>query len=610
MTTDLATVLALLVMAIVMFAINRPRMDVVALLVIAALPLTGIITLEETLAGFSDPNIILIAMLFVLGEALVRTGVAQRTGDLLVRYSAASETRLVVLLMVAVAGIGAFMSSTGVVAIFIPIVLRIATNIGAAPGRLMMPLSAAALISGMMTLVATAPNLVLDSLLQRAGYEGWNFFAFTPFGLPVLVLAVGYMLVARRWLAADSKAAPPSRPRLADWITSYGLAEREFRLRIAPDSPLAHQRLDQLDLRGTAGVNILGIERASPYGRRLIQPMADTILQTDDALFLDFFGKEGTDIEEFCRLHGLQRLPMTGSYFMDHAQEIGMAEFIVPPGSPLTRKSIAQSRFRSVFGLAVVGLRRDNQPDEEVDAQTVLRAGDVLLVVGPWSRIRQLRHSRDLIVLALPGEMDEVLEVPFRAAPAVAILGLVALMMITGVVPNVLAALIGCLLMGLFGCVDMPSAYRSIHWQSLILIVGMLPFSIALQKTGGIDMAADYLRDIIGEANPRIALVVIFVTTTVLGLFISNTATAVLMGPIALALAQDMHVSPYPFAMTVALAASAAFLTPVSSPVNTLVVDPGGYRFWDFTRIGLPLVVIVLAVAVGLVPAILPFHPG
>jgi len=609
MTTDLATVLALLVMAIVMFAINRPRMDVVALLVIAALPLTGIITLEDALAGFSDPNIILIAMLFVLGEALVRTGVAQRTGDLLVRYSGASETRLVVLLMVAVTGIGAFMSSTGVVAIFIPIVLRIATNIGAAPGRLMMPLSAAALISGMMTLVATAPNLVLDSLLQRAGHEGWSFFAFTPFGLPVLVLAIGYMLVARRWLAADSKTAPPSRPRLADWITSYGLAEREFRLRIAPGSPLTHKRLDRLDLRGTAGVNILGIERASPYGRRLIQPTADTVLQTDDTLFLDIFGK-GTDIEEFCRLHGLQRLPMTGNYFMDHAQEIGMAELIVPPGSPVTRKSIAQSRFRSVFGLAVVGLRRDNQPDEDVDAQTVLRAGDVLLVVGPWNRIRELRHNRDLVVLALPGEIDEVLEVPFRALPAVAILGLVVLMMITGIVPNVLAALIGCLLMGLFGCVDMPSAYRSIHWQSLILIVGMLPFSIALQKTGGIDMAADYLRDIIGEANPRIALAVIFVTTAVLGLFISNTATAVLMGPIALALAQDMNVSPYPFAMTVALAASAAFLTPVSSPVNTLVVDPGGYRFWDFTRIGLPLVAIVLAVAVGLVPAILPFHPA
>lgn len=609
MATELMIVLVLLAAAIAMFALNRPRMDVVAILALVALPLTGIITLEESLAGFSDPNIILIATLFVLGEALVRTGVAQHTGDLLVRHAGASEVRLIVLLMAAAAGIGAFMSSTGVVAIFIPIVLRIATNIGVAPGRLMMPLSAAALISGMMTLVATAPNLVLDSLLRREGYQGFGFFDFTPFGLPVLILGIGYMLVARRWLAAESTAADNQRPTLADWITSYGLAGREFRLHLTARSGLVGKRLDQLDLRGTAGINILGIERSTSYGRRLIQPRADTILQAEDALFLDVFG-EGTDIEAFCNTYDLRRLPISGRYFTDQAQEIGMVELIVPPGSPLVGRSIAQSRFRSVHGLAVVGLRRDNQPIGDVDAQTVLRGGDVLLSVGPWSRIRQMRQSRDLVVLALPGEIDELLEAPFRAIPAVAILALVVMMMITGIVPNVLAALIGCLLMGLFGCVDMPSAYRSIHWQSLVLIIGMLPFSLALQKTGGVDLAAEALRAMIGDSAPRAALAVIFVTTAALGLFISNTATAVLMGPIALALASDLGVSPYPFAMTVALAASAAFLTPVSSPVNTLVIGPGGYRFWDFTRIGLPLVAIVLSVAITLVPVIFPFHPG
>lgn len=609
MATELLIVLALLAAAIAMFALNRPRMDVVAILALVALPLTGIITLDEALAGFSDPNVILIAALFVLGEALVRTGVAQRTGDLLVRHAGASEMRLIALLMVAAAGIGAFMSSTGVVAIFIPIVLRIAAKIGVAPGRLMMPLSAAALISGMMTLVATAPNLVLDSLLRREGYQGFGFFDFTPFGLPILLLGIGYMLVARRWLAAESPAADNRRPRLADWIASYGLAGREFRLQLSARSGLVGKRLDQLDLRGTAGINILGIERSTAYGRRLIQPRAETILQAEDALFLDVFG-EGTDIEAFCSSHGLRRLPISGRYFTDHAQEIGMAELIVPPDSPLVGRSIAQSRFRSVHGLAVVGLRRDNQPIGDVDARTVLRGGDVLLSVGPWSRIRQVHQGRDLVVLALPGEIDELLEAPFRAVPAIAILALVVVMMMTGIVPNVLAALIGCLLMGLFGCVDMASAYRSIHWQSLVLIIGMLPFSLALQKTGGIDLAAEALRIMVGGSAPRAALAVIFVTTAMLGLFISNTATAVLMGPVALALASDLGVSPYPFAMTVALAASAAFLTPVSSPVNTLVIGPGGYRFWDFTRIGMPLVAIVLAVAIGLVPVIFPFHPG
>ena len=204
MTVDLAIVLALLVAAVVMFAVNRPRMDAVALIMLTLLPLTGVIDMGEALAGFADPNIVLIAALFVIGEGLVRTGVAQRLGDWLVARAGSSETRLLVLLMAVVAALGSVMSSTGVVAIFIPIVLRIAQNTGSSPGRLMMPLSMAALISGMMTLVATAPNLVVNSELVRSGATGFHFFSFTPFGLPVLVLGIGYMLFARRWLAAGA----------------------------------------------------------------------------------------------------------------------------------------------------------------------------------------------------------------------------------------------------------------------------------------------------------------------------------------------------------------------------------------------------------------------
>ncbi len=527
MTTDLAIVLGLLAAAVTMFAINRPRMDVVAILVMVALPLTGIITLDEALAGFSDPNIILIAALFVLGEALVRTGVAQRTGDLLVRHSGASEMRLVMLLMASVAGIGAFMSSTGVVAIFIPIVLRIAANIGTAPGRLMMPLSAAALISGMMTLVATAPNLVLDSLLRREGHQGFGFFDFTPFGVPILVLAIGYMLVARRWLAVESPAAPASRPRLADWIDSYGLAEREFRLRLGASSTLMGKRLDQLDLRGTAGVNILGIERSTPYGRRLIQPKADSVLQADDVLFLDVFRKS-TDIEAFCTAHGLHRLPISGAYFTDRAQEIGMVELIVPPGSPLAGKSIAQSRFRSVYGLAIVGLRRDNQPDEDVDAQTVLRGGDVLLAIGRWNRIRQLHRGRDLVVLAAGrGGRGPGGAVPrrsrrdhpwagggdddhrHRAERA-------------GGADRLSADGAFRLRRHALGLSLDPLAKPGADRRDAALLAR--PAKDRRRRPCGRRAAGDDRR-----CDPRIALAVIFATTALLGLFISNTATAVLM---------------------------------------------------------------------------------
>lgn len=606
MNTDLTIVLVLLAATIAMFAVNRPRMDVVALIMMTILPLTGVITLADSLAGFSDPNIILIAALFVVGEALVRTGVAQGMGDLLIRHAGASEARLVTLLMVLVAGIGSVMSSTGVVAIFVPIVLRVATNAGISPGRLMMPLSVGALISGMMTLVATAPNLIVNSELIRSGHEGFSFFAFMPFGAPILGLAVLYMLFARRWLGGGEPAAPDGRPRLAEWIDAYALGDREVRVRVGNGSDWHGKRLDALDLRARLGVHLIAIERGSGRGRKLIEPVAGTELQAGDALFLDV-SSPGFELEAFCRRLGLLPLPISGHYFSDLTQEIGMVELMVPPGSSLVDRTVTEARFRTEHDLVVIGLKHGTRAVEAEIAAEPLKVGDTLLAAGTWKAIRNIRNVRDLIVLNLPAELDEVIERPSRAPHALAILALIVIMMVTGVVANVQAALIGCLLLGLFGCIDMNAAYKSIHWQSLIVIVGMLPFSLALQNTGGVELAASALVTVTGEAGPRIALAAIFALTAILGLFISNTATAVLMAPVALAVAYELGASPYPFAMTVALAASAAFMTPVSSPVNMLVVGPGNYSFFDFLRTGVPLAVMTLIISVLLVPVVYPF---
>lgn len=608
MTADLAIVLCLLAVTIALFALNRPRMDAVALMMMVALPLTGVIGVEEALRGLSDPNVLLIAALFVIGEGLVRTGVAQKLGDLLVRHAGRSEAGMITLLMVMVATIGAFMSSTGVVAIFIPIVLRVAANAGIAAGALMMPLSMAALISGMMSLIATAPNLVVQSQLMAMGHEGFSFFAFTPFGLPILILAVLYMLAARHWLAPDAPRRPAAvRPSFAQFIEQYHLACREHRLRLTPTSPWVGKCLGELDLRAAAGINILAVDRATRFNRALIRPQAETRLKTGDVLFLDVFNPEA-DITEIARSFGLEKLGLTGNYFTDQAQSIGMAELLIPPRSALIGHSVVEVRFRSVHDLAVIGLKRGPTPHEGPITHERLQAGDTLLVVGPWRAIRRVQSDRHtLIPLAMPSELDEVIDKPNLAPVAIAVLVLVVAMMASGIVPNVLAALIGCLLLGLFGCVDMERAYTTIHWQTLLVIVGMLPFSIALQKTGGVDLAAQALYGVVGHAEPRAALAAIFIATALLGLFISNTATAVLMAPIAMTMAASMQASPYPFAMTVALAASTAFMTPVSSPVNTLVVGPGNYRFVDFVRIGVPFAFLVLVVTVTLVPLIFPF---
>ncbi len=609
MTADLAIVLTLLVATIVLFAFNRPRMDAVALIVMVVLPLTGVISVTEALRGLSDPNVLLIATLFVIGEALVRTGVAQKLGDLLVHHAGRSETGLIPLLMIMVAGIGAFMSSTGVVAIFIPIVLSVASNTGIAPGRLMMPLSMAALISGMMTLVATAPNLVIQSQLVAWGHDGFSFFAFTPFGVPILILGILYMLVTRPWLTPRAPALETAaRPSFAQWIEDYRLASREYRLRLTEASPWVGKHLGELDLRAAAGINILAVDRATRFGGELIRPQAHTKLRTGDVLFLDVFNP-AADIAEISHTFGLERLPLTGNYFTHQAQSIGMAELLIPPRSSLVGQSVVDARFRSAYDLAVIGLKRGPTPHEGPIVHERLQAGDTLLVVGPWRAIRRVQTDRhNLIPLAMPAELDNVIEKPGMAPAAIAVLVLVVLMMASGVVPNVLAAMIGCLLLGFFGCIDMDRAYAAIHWQTLLLIVGMLPFSIALQKTGGVDLAAEALTGLIGHAGPRAALAALFVATAALGLFISNTATAVLMAPIAMTMASTMQVSPYPFAMTVALAASTAFMTPVSSPVNTLVIGPGNYRFMDFVRIGVPFALIVLVVTVSLVPLMFPFN--
>jgi di/tricarboxylate transporter len=605
--SDLAIVVVLLALAIVMFAINKPRLDAVALIMLVALPFTGVLTIGEALAGFSDPNIVLIAALFVLGDGLVRTGVAQRLGDWLIATAGDSEARLIVLLMMVVGVLGATMSSTAITAIFIPVAFRISQSTGIGAGRLMMPLSFAALISGMLTLVATAPNLVVNSELERHGVEGFRFFSFTPFGLPILVLGIVYMVFARRWLAATREESRiPDSPNFASWIEEYKLAEREVRLCVTDRSPLVGKTLAELNLRQSSGANVLALERNSGFSREILHPFAKMTLRAGDILLIDLLGPD-RDVESLQRQFALEAMPLSGAYFTDRSQEIGMAEAIVPADSGLTGQTVIEAKFRTRFGLTVLGLRRGAAAREREHLTEALKAGDALLLIGSWKDIESLRSgSRDLVIAKMPAEFNAVLPAPSKAVYAIACLGLVVGLMVSGVIPNVQAALIGCLLMGALGCIDFASAYRSIDWKTIVLIVGMLPFSVALERTGGVALAADGLRALTSGAPIHVVLAALFAVTALLGMFISNTATAVLMAPVAIATANEMQVSPYPLAMIVALAASTAFMTPVSSPVNTLVVTPGRYKFADFVRIGVPFSIVVLIVSVILVPWLLP----
>ncbi|MGH7118144.1 MAG: SLC13 family permease [Acetobacteraceae bacterium] len=611
MHTQLILVLLLLLAAIVMFIINRPRMDAVAIIMMVGLPLTGVMSVGEALSGFADPNVILIGAFFVIGESLVRTGVARAIGDWLDKSAGGSETRLVALLMLAVAVLGSVSNGTAVVAIFIPIVLRISQNTGTPAARLMMPLSVAACISGMLTLVATAPNLVVNAELERVGLAGFSFFSITPFGVAALIVGVVYMVFARRFLPVRETAAgkTTARPTLRDWVSQYALADRERRASVSEGSPLIGQSLEELALR-QEGFNLLAIERRGSRRTELIRPLARTRIQAGDVLFVDTLAAD-QDTDALARRFGVTPMPVDSgaAYFTDRSQELGMLEVILPSESRLVGHTVREARFRSESGLNVIGVRRGRTPFGADLLDEKLAVGDTLLLTGFWSDIDRLQADRsDFVLLNMPREMEEILPVAGRAPYAIGILVIVIVMMVTGVVPNAMAALIGCLLMGLFGCIDMPSAYHGISWKSLLLIVGMLPFSIALQRTGAVDIAANALVSAVGNASPRLVLGSLFVITAIIGLFISNTATAVLMGPVGIAVAKDLSASPYTFAMIIMLASSASFMTPISTPINTLVVAPGNYEFGDFVRVGVPLAILILVLSVLLVPLLLPFR--
>ncbi|WP_077928578.1 SLC13 family permease [Wohlfahrtiimonas populi] len=610
MSQELIIVLLLLLAAIIAFMINKPRMDVVAVCALLALPVTGSVTLDQALAGFSDSSVLIVAVFFIIGDGLVRTGVAFKVGDWLVRQSKNSETRLIVLLMISVALLGSVMSSTGIVAIFIPIVLSIATKMKADTRRLMMPLSFAGLISGMLTLVSTAPNLVVSAQLQQAGHKSFEFFSFTPIGLIILFVGVFYMLFARRFLSknsAENDGKPKdARVHIEDLVNQYNLKGRNHRARIGEGSPLAGKRLSELHLREKHGANIIAVERRlSRMKNVVLDAVSDRVLQENDILLFDFFYPE--QINEFCLEFKLMSLPLLSSYFNEHSREIGMVEVTIHPDSKLIDKTVLENAFRSNYNLNVIGMKRKGEILESELLKERLKQGDTLLVIGMWKDIRQLQTMKDdFVVLTIPAEIDEVAPAMDKAPYAIGVLVVTVALMIVGVFPTVLVAIFGALLMGAFGCITMDSAYKSIHWPSIILIVGMFPFALALQNTGGVDLAVKFLLEIGGDASPRILLMMLFGVTALIGLFISNTATAILLAPIAIQTAATLGVSPYPFAMTVALAASAAFITPVSSPVNTLVVAPGNYTFGDFVKVGLPFAIIVMFIAVIFVPILFP----
>ena len=589
--------------AAVLLVTNWIRGDLVAVLVMLTLMLTGVLEPSDALSGLSSPVVVIIASMFVISEAIVHTGLAQRMGEAIIDRGGTSEVRLLVLLMTGSALVGSFMSSTATAAIFIPITLAVAEKAGLNHRRLLIPLAAAALISGMMTLVATTPNIVINNALRSHGQEALSFFSFTPFGLAVLVLAIAFIVLAGRHLLSGGQGAVSRRRErsIGEILQGYDIRQRVGVLRVTPGSGLIDRSVARMQLGARHHVNLIALHTVADSGRAFVPARPETVFLANDILVVI---AEHEAIDRFAEGFELERMELQVDPALEREffQAVGVGEVMLTPESNLIGKSVREIGFHSRFRCQVLAIRRKGATLTTGFADEPLRFGDVLLACGAWEDILQLRDHRDqYILLNLPQDYHEVIPARSRGPLAVIILAAMVGVLVFDLLPTVTAVLVATAALILFRCVDVDNCYRVIDWQTVLIIAGMLPLALALERTGAITLVTDRLLELFAGVGPMGVLAVLFLVTVVIGLFLSNTPTAVLVAPMAVEIGLKMGIPPQACAMTVAIACSAAFISPLGSPVNMIVREPGGYTFMDYARVGVPLVALSLAATMVLV---------
>ena len=586
-----------------------------ALCAVIALLLGGILTPAEALAGFSNPIIIMMAGLFIVGGGVFHTGLAKMVGSKLMSLAGRSESGLLVLVMVVTAMIGAFVSNTGTVALMLPIVVSMAAEAKRDATRLLMPLAFASSMGGMLTLIGTPPNLVIDETLMEAGMEGLSFFSFLPVGAVCVAVGVVVLLPLSKWLL-KSKVGSGGKDEaegksLRSLVREYRIADNVCRFEIAKGNGLVGLTIGELDLHRRYGLTVIEVRNENGKKRKLVRDISQTMATADvrvkagDILYIS--GK-GDSMAMFAEEYGLNASPSNGSLdFYD----IGLAEIVLLRQSKFVGMRLADSGFRSKFSINVLAVRRGGEYIRENLAEVKMQDGDVLLVQGTWQNIGRLSNDEEhWVVLGQPLREAARVVLDYKAPVAAAIMVLMVVLMVFDFIPvaPVTAVLIASVLMILTGCFrSVEAAYKTINWESIVLIAAMMPMSTALEKTGATTLITALLADNLGSLSPTALLAGIYFATSLLTMFISNTATAVLMAPIALSAAVSCGVSPVPLLFAVAVGASMCFASPFSTPPNALVMKAGQYTFMDYIKVGLPLQIIMGIVMVVVLPLIFGF---
>ena len=629
--------LIILVITVAMFIWGRVRADIVALTALAALLVLGILTPAEALAGFSSPIVIMMIGLFVVGGAIMQTGLAKLTGNKLMALSRGNETITFLLVMLVTSFIGAFVSNTGTVALMMPIIMSIAAGSGMQSSRFLMPLAFAGSLGGMLTLIGTPPNLVIDEVLTEAGYQPLAFFSFFPVGIIVIAIGIIVLMPLSKIFLSKSQGSRKKKnaKSLDDLVDEYRLLDNLHRF-IVPSSRTSAARdengnqldivgktLKELSIQKKYGVSIIEIrnEKKSRLGlvKDVNQNMAksSSTIQVHDTLYI--IGDE-QKMQHFARDYGLRKMKDVKIDFYD----LGLTEIVVMPTSNFVGLRIGEANLRKRFGINVLGVKRGSSSSSSSEGgrggseyitdnliAAKLHVGDMLLVQGEWTNLAHLTaDTTNWVVLDQPEKTADKVLLDYKAPVAAAIMLLMIAMMVFDFIPvaPVTAVIIAGLLTVFAGCFrNVEAAYKTINWESIVLIAAMMPMSTALEKTGASALVSQGLVDSLGAMGPTALLAGIYFTTSLMTMFISNTATAVLMAPIALVAAQQVGVSPYSFLFAVTLGASMCFASPFSTPPNALVMKAGGYTFMDYVKVGLPLQIIIGVVMTFVLPLLFEY---
>ena len=632
--------LIILVITVAMFIWGRVRADIVALTALAALLVLGILTPAEALAGFSSPIVIMMIGLFVVGGAIMQTGLAKLTGNKLMALSRGNETITFLLVMLVTSFIGAFVSNTGTVALMMPIIMSIAAGSGMQSSRFLMPLAFAGSLGGMLTLIGTPPNLVIDEVLTAAGYQPLAFFSFFPVGIIVIAIGIIVLMPLSKIFLSKSQGSKKKKnaKSLDDLVDEYRLLDNLHRF-IVPSSRTSAARdengnqldivgktLKELSIQKKYGVSIIEIrnEKKSRLGlvKDVNQNMAksSSTIQVHDTLYI--IGDE-QKMQRFARDYGLRKMKDVKIDFYD----LGLSEIVVMPTSNFAGLRIGEANLRKRFGINVLGVKRGGSSSSSSSSSeggrggseyitdnliaAKLHVGDMLLVQGEWTNLAHLTaDTTNWVVLDQPEKTADKVLLDYKAPVAAAIMLLMIAMMVFDFIPvaPVTAVIIAGLLTVFAGCFrNVEAAYKTINWESIVLIAAMMPMSTALEKTGVSALVSQGLVDSLGAMGPTALLAGIYFTTSLMTMFISNTATAVLMAPIALVAAQQVGVSPYSFLFAVTLGASMCFASPFSTPPNALVMKAGGYTFMDYVKVGLPLQIIIGVVMTFVLPLLFEY---